>query len=949
LPYLPGVTVAGKRLLDRDEELKRVDATMVEAAGGEGACAVVLGPAGVGKTAFLAAVAGLAAAAGWQVLNAVAGPLEADLHWGIVRQLFGELTTGQEGEGDPLLSGAAALAAGPLGLGGAVEEAGALHGLYWLTASLAQRRPLLLIVDDAHWADGPSLRFLAYLGRRACDLPLLLLPGVRLGEAEREPLRELTSRPTTDVLRLQDLQREASEEIVRGRLPGADLKFGEACHRAAHGNPFLLHELLDELARSGVEPTAANAPRVGGVTPDSVQRTTAERLAQMARASRELAAAVAFLGEHASLSQAAALADLDATQASEAADALAAAGMLRADPPLEFVHPLLREAVYRSLPPFERGERHLRAARLLHERGAGAASVAAQLAESHPHGDRWVVEQLREAAAEALAANAAETAVRLLERALAEPPAPEMRPTVVVEAARASAAAGSPATVERLREAVEVVSEPVDRGRLLLDLGNHLHVAGRPGEAATAFERGLAEISRAETEAPSLAARLQAGWLAAARLEVPLREQATQMIREMSTTRSASNYGERALLAQVAGQLTFEGDSREDALALARLALGNGELLADDTAEGMSWITAMGALGWGDDFDGYERHLQEAFDDARARGSTIGFAAASYGINFSHYHRGLLAEAIADAQQAIAGEADGWRQFLPAARAQLGWALVERGELEEASAQADRAWSECSLQRSSMQALIGESQARVHLLRREWEEARECALEAGRIFGEALIHNPSVCPWRARAAIATARLGDREAAQELVEDALRRTRRFGAPRPIGGALIAAGLIAAGEEAERAFEEAAEVLADSPMRLEEARARVLLGASQRRAGKLRVARETLRSGLDLAAACGATLLEEQAHAELLAAGGRPRRRRSTGVDALTPAESRVCRLAMEGMSNREIAESLFVSLRTVETHLTRAYRKLAIDSRAGLQKALAGIEAEVTDP
>jgi len=915
---------------------------MRAASSGDGACAVVLGSAGVGKTAFLGVVMGIAAAAGWQVLSAFAGPLEENLHWGVVRQLFSELIGGDEGERAALFAGAAALAAGPLGLGEPVEEAGALHGLYWLVASLAQRAPLLVAVDDAHWADGPSLRFLAYLARRCEDLPVVVIPTVRRGEPDREPLRAIANRRATELLELRDLDRGASEAIVRGRLPNAAPEFRQACHRAAHGNPLLLQELLEELIRSGVSPTADNAAAVAGVTPESVQRMASERLATMPPAHRDLAAAVAVLGEHASLAQAAALSGLDLERASDAADALAAAGLLRPDLPLEFVHPLLREGVYRSLPRFERGERHLRAARLLHEAGADPALTGAQLLKGSPHGDPWAVERLREAATAALAAEASDSAVRLLERALAEPPAAARRRAVVVELARATAAAGSPAAVERLREAVEVASEPGERVRLALELGNQLHVSGRPGDAAAAFERGLAEAAGQEGERTSLLAQLRAGWLAAARLEVPLRERATAMLREMSEIRTAATYGERALLAQVAGQLTFEGAEREKALALARIALGEGELLAEDSAEGMSWIAALGALGWGDDLDGYERHFAEAVEDARRRGSAIGFAAASYGLNFGHYHRGLLDEAIADAQQAIAAEADGWRQFLPAARAQLAWALIERGELEEAARQLGLARAECSEQRSSMQALVSEAEARVHLLRREWPEARERALEAGRVFEEALIPNPSVCPWRARAAVAAARLGDREAAEEVLEDDLRRARRFGAPRPIGGALIAAGLIGAGE-AEAALEEAVEVLTASPMRLEEARARVLLGSAQRRGGRLRVARETLRSGLDLAAACGATLLEEHAQAELRAAGGRPRRRRSTGVAALTPAEHRVCRLAAEGMSNRDIAESLFVSLRTVETHLTRAYRKLDIDSRAGLEQALGGVQ------
>jgi DNA-binding CsgD family transcriptional regulator len=208
---------------------------------------------------------------------------------------------------------------------------------------------------------------------------------------------------------------------------------------------------------------------------------------------------------------------------------------------------------------------------------------------------------------------------------------------------------------------------------------------------------------------------------------------------------------------------------------------------------------------------------------------------------------------------------------------------------------------------------------------------------------DARIPNPAIFPWRSRAAIASGAVGQRGRAEELLEEELELARRFGAPRPIGVALVAAGVVRGVEGAE-ALEEAVETLAASPARLEHARALVALGAHHRRRGQRRVAAELLNQGLEVGQACGAVAICERARGELVAIGLSPRRRSLGGVEALTPAERRVAGLAVEGLTNREIAQALFVSLRTVETHLTHCYQKLGIESRGRLAVALAERES-----
>jgi DNA-binding CsgD family transcriptional regulator len=168
---------------------------------------------------------------------------------------------------------------------------------------------------------------------------------------------------------------------------------------------------------------------------------------------------------------------------------------------------------------------------------------------------------------------------------------------------------------------------------------------------------------------------------------------------------------------------------------------------------------------------------------------------------------------------------------------------------------------------------------------------------------------------------------------------LRDAELWGTARAIGMALRAAGLVHGGARGLELLAESVAVLEGSPARLEHARALTDFGAAVRRSGRRSDARAPLRQGLDLAEACGAAPLAERARHELRAAGGRPRRPRLSGAEALTASERRIAAMAVEGLSNPEIAQALFVTKKTVEAHLGSAYRKLGIHSRAELAVAL----------
>jgi DNA-binding NarL/FixJ family response regulator len=203
------------------------------------------------------------------------------------------------------------------------------------------------------------------------------------------------------------------------------------------------------------------------------------------------------------------------------------------------------------------------------------------------------------------------------------------------------------------------------------------------------------------------------------------------------------------------------------------------------------------------------------------------------------------------------------------------------------------------------------------------------------------MRNPAVLAWRSHLALALLGLDRRDEALELAREEVELARGWGAPRPIGVALRARGLAEGGAEGIETLRESLAVLEGSSALLERARSLVELGAALRRANQRADARELLKQGLDLAVRSRAMPLVEQAEQELAATGARPRRLLLSGVESLTASERRVAGFAAEGLSNKDIAQALFVTTKTVEVHLSNVYRKLGIGSRSELPQALGG--------
>jgi DNA-binding CsgD family transcriptional regulator len=335
------------------------------------------------------------------------------------------------------------------------------------------------------------------------------------------------------------------------------------------------------------------------------------------------------------------------------------------------------------------------------------------------------------------------------------------------------------------------------------------------------------------------------------------------------------------------------------------------------------------------------RLYTDALDDARRRGSAIAFATASSLRSLVRYRQGRLSDAYADASAALdlADEVEGAQGFLAAALGTLIYTDLDRGPVStELEALADRFLFEQASDSLPYSHAI-HSRACVRVERGDLTRGLTELLAAGERELAWGASNPCITPWRSSAALVHARLGQRDEARRLADEEVTLARAFGAPRCLGVALRAAGLVHDGERALALLHEAVDVLERSQGQLELARALVDLGATLRRTGERAASRDFLRRGQDLAARCEATRLVDLAYEELLASGARPRRTATTGADSLTPSERRVADMAARGLTNRDIAQSLFVTEKTVETHLGHVYSKLDLRSRTQLAEAI----------
>lgn len=941
-------------LVDREAEMELLGGELSAAREGNGRLVMIEGPAGIGKTRLLEEARAVGQATSMRLLRARSDELETGFAFGVTRQLleptWSRLETPRV---DRVLNGAAGDALPALSPDGSRRADASvdatyrvLNGLYWLVADLAEESPLLLTVDDAHWADASSLRFLEFLSRRLDGLAVSLVIASRPDERDAgSAVSRLLGDPLARRIELAPLGPTATASVVREALgESAEGVFCDACWEATGGNPFLLRELTGELGRANIEPTGAHAAEVRDVGPRGVARAVLLRLRRLPPEAEALARTLAVLGDGADLRRAAALSGLDHPDVVDATSALEAAGILAAGEAPRFVHPTVRAAIYADLPRNARAKRHLAAAQRLATDAAPVEQVAAHLLASPPGGAGWIVETLREAGRVAVARGAPESAVGYLRRALAEPPPADVHGSVAGELGLAEMRLGDQASVAHLREALERAHDPVARADTARALTLSLLLGGQGAEALEVIDEVVASLEVHDRRlARTLDAELTSqAWFLAIHTSDPgaLREPAWARLARFADG-EPSDPSQRLAHATLAFEQLRRASSADEAALHAVRGLADGRLLAEQGPEPSVFYGLLNGLLVTDRLDAAQDSLDEAFMLALRRGSVTGRMVATGWLAHLAYFRGQMSEVEQRGTECLEELVlFGWPEPIPIVLSYVTDALREQGQLERATA---------LLRQYGLTAEIPHGLLSDHLLAprgrllialgREAEGVADL-LEFGRRMNDWGAISANAFRDRSYAAVGLAALGEMAQAKRLLEEDEERARRWGTARAIGTALRVRASLESGPQAIERLRNAVAVLEGSPARLELAHALVGLGGALRRSASRAAAREPLRRGLELAHVAGATALETRALDELAALGVRPRRVELSGPDALTPSEHRVAALAAQGRSNREIAQALFVTKKTVEVHLTHAYRKLGIQTRRQLVDALA---------
>lgn len=916
-------------LIERETELTVLGEVVDAAVAGRGGAALIEGEPGIGKTQLLGLVRDRALRSEARVLYATADEIETGVPLAAARVLLGQAARGVPPDGPArlgllALDGALAESIGP---GSRSDEV--VHALWWLIVEVADERPLVLLLDDAQWADDLTLGLLRLVARRAPQLSLALIvaarpaaPGARHAMLSAEPA----------FMRIEPIALSLAGtaqlfEEVLGR-PGSEAVVAQA-HAVTRGNPLYLYELLHQARVLGLDPM--NDVFVDGRPPPQLVRMVEDRLKRQSPAASALARAVAVLGSDADARRARALAKLDGS------DAIAAEQELRSERVLEidahaFTHPLVAAAAREGIAAVDAAELHAHAAALLAEDGVDDQRVAEHLVHAPARGDATVVTTLRRAGEAARRLGSLQTAARLLKRALAEPPAPPVVDTVDFELGRALLDAGEEDGARVLARLAQRVPEVAVRADAARHLARRFAQDGRGPEAVAVLRAVLKTLDDTNREL-GLELLVELAMIAVYS-DLGSHEDARQMIAVEAASGTGRTPAEQLIM--LAAQL-LQGDPSSDPAGFARTALAlrlHRDYPGGFAVGGFTFAAATVQIN-ADVLDDAEHAMDVLRSDAEELAVPYLIAVALRQQALIAYQRGDLARCELEVRGAL--EAGG--EF--ANRLTTPWlvmALAEQARLEEAEQLLASVGMLGYLPpRVLLTAALG-SRGCLRLAQGDAQRAVDDLAEA-RDRCAAFFAEQIEPPWRPRLAEALVLADRRPEAADVAETYAKLAAGWGTHRALGHAARMRSLVAPRDRAITLLEEARTHFAASHARLELARTLTELGTHQRAAGERRTARATLRDAHDTAHSCHATALCDRTQAELLLAGGRPRPPAGAGADALTPAERRVAEIAANGATNRDIARRLYLSPKTVEMHLHSTYRKLNLPGRTGLATAL----------
>ncbi|MDQ1701362.1 MAG: hypothetical protein QOF57_614, partial [Frankiaceae bacterium] len=797
-----------------------------------------------------------------------------------------------------------------------------LHGLYWLIVNVAARGPVAVVVDDLHWCDAGSLRFLAYVARRLDGLSAAVVTAFRTGE--QHPLGNIVDDLRHDVGTVTvapgPLTRAAVATMIRMRLGAdADDEFIAACFEQTSGNPLLVRQLLRALEADGVRPNRSHADAARAIGSRAVSSMVLLRLRRLPPPASAVARALAVLGDGAALPLVAELAGVSEAQAADLTAHLVTAEIVRPELPLGFVHALVRDAVYGDVPPGERELSHDAAAHLLARWGRSDEQVAAQLLQAPRRGDRWVVEVLRRAAKDAVRRGSADGAVTFLARALAEPAVGQERAEVLLELGLVETSTDGPAAGRDLQASYELLVDPDTRAVAALALTRTLVFVGALGAPVSFAASALATLPErlVDERASILALQRIGGHMHGVDADV------WGFDDEPATT--GNGYGARMLESVVAFERMCRTQPRGTAVPLARAALADGLLVTHDP--GLLWVWAQCVLDLADE------DVLPMWSSINAvsheRGSLFSVLAVRLWQGYALMRRGELAEAEQSIRAAIE-QLDTWQRdamTMAYARAFLARVLIEQGRFAEARVVVGSS-------RAPISALDGDRlvvEVDAALLLHEGRPAdalRRLELVISRL---PQVTNPAWRRDRVLWCIAAHEVGRGAEALTRAEELLALARTWGAPSAIGEVLLVLARLR-GPDGLPHLREAVALLADCPAKLLYADALIALGAALALSSSAEAIR-LLHEAHAIGCRAGAGRVIDAATAALVA-HALPVPQEIDADAELTSTERRILRLVESGASIHDVGQQLFMTPNTVERHLEAARARSAGTSEAG---------------
>ena len=957
------MTDLARSVVGRERELELVEQLLDGVCAGEARIVCVAGEPGIGKTRLLAEVAGRAEQRGCLVLEGGTAEFGGELPFGVLVDALEEYL-------ESLAPSAyQRLAAEDLGeLAGvfpalrsldpksdqpstAAERFRAHRAVCALLEHLALSRPLLLVLDDLHWADGASLELVSHLLRRRPRAGLLVAVAFRRGQVDRalESTIQRGLRDTDCWIDLGPLPRAEAQTLVAGAGPAESARLYEA----SGGNPFYLLELA-RMGAEGERPWTAGD--VAGV-PAAVAMATVGELEALSPRARQLAQVAAVGGDPFELDLALATAEMAEADVLDALDELLDSDMVRSTSMprrFRFRHPLVRRAVYEACPSGSRIAAHRRSARALETRQAPASARAHHVEHSARHGDMAAVSVLRDAG-RAASTRAPESAARWFGAALSLLPQKDRDPErleLLTQLAASQAATGHlEESRNSLLESIDLTAagETTSRVQLVGAVARIEQMLGHHEQARARLTAALAALSNtSSTEAVELMLHLASGDFY--RMDYDgMRRWGTRALGVAQGLGPAQTAASLAVLAVAAA---LDGPISEAEAHRAKAAVLVDALNDEQLAERLDAVTTLSAADlYLHRYEDAAIHARRGLAIARAagRGELVPFLVPVL-VTVLHTNgqiseaADLLGEAVDSARLSRNAEALGWnllsQAYVAVAAGDLDLALSAAQESVEVTRALDDRLVHTYARWAFASALLesGDSRAAIDVL----------LTAAG---GEDLPRIPLA--WRAhylelvtRSWLGHGRLAEgREAAGLAAATAQQVGLEAGTA--VAGRAAAAAALAAGDAATAAeLALAAAGVCDAiGARVDGARARTLGGRALAAAGKREAAVAELERAARALDSFGARRYREEAQHELRRLGRRYGRRTRAprpdgeGVETLTPRELEVAELVVERRTNPEIARALVLSEKTIETHMRNIFRKLGVSSRADAARAV----------